>query len=236
MKKILSIDGGGISGIIPGQVLVALEKKIQVKTNDPEARLADFFDFFSGTSTGGILTCICLCPTPLNPQKVKFLAKQAVDLYVKHGNEIYDVKLWQKIKSAGGIIDEKYRAAALEFLLTQYFGNLKLSELLKPCLIPAYDIKRREALFFAQQDYEKNGSEKNFLVRDVCRATSAAPTFLETALVRSQTNKTFSLIDGGVFANNPSLCAYSEVRNVVNNPTVEDMFLVSLGTGSRHNS
>jgi len=55
MKKILSIDGGVIRGIIPGQVLIALETKLQQRTGNPEARIADFFDFFAGTSTGGIL-------------------------------------------------------------------------------------------------------------------------------------------------------------------------------------
>ena len=57
-KRILSIDGGGIRGIIAGQVLVALEKKLQKRSGNPDARLADYFDFFAGTSTGGILTCL----------------------------------------------------------------------------------------------------------------------------------------------------------------------------------
>ena len=76
MKKILSIDGGGIRGLIPGQVLVALEKKLQQKTNDPDARIASYFDFFAGTSTGGILTCLLLCPDENNPQKPKFSAEE----------------------------------------------------------------------------------------------------------------------------------------------------------------
>ena len=50
MKKILSIDGGGIRGLIPGQVLVAMEKKLQARTGNPEARLAEYFDFFAGTA------------------------------------------------------------------------------------------------------------------------------------------------------------------------------------------
>ncbi|MGH2624424.1 MAG: patatin-like phospholipase family protein, partial [Sphingobacterium sp.] len=58
MKKILSIDGGGIRGIIPGMILVALEEKLKHKTNNQEVAIVDFFDFFAGTSTGGILTCL----------------------------------------------------------------------------------------------------------------------------------------------------------------------------------
>jgi len=58
-KRILSLDGGGIRGIIPGRILCVLEKKLQDRTQNPEARISDFFDMIAGTSTGGILACIC---------------------------------------------------------------------------------------------------------------------------------------------------------------------------------
>jgi len=232
MKKILAIDGGGIRGIIPGQILIALERKLQLRTNNDRARIADYFDFFAGTSTGGILSCICLCPSEKDPGKARFSAEQAVNLYVENGHRIFDVTLLQRILSMNGTRDEKYNAAELEALLDLYFGNLRLSQLLKPCLIPSYDIKRREARFFAQHDYASKGESSDFLVRDVCRATSAAPTYFETALVQSLSNVSYPLIDGGVFANNPALCAYSEVSNANGNPTARDMFIVSLGTGS----
>lgn len=234
MKKILSIDGGGIRGIIPGQILVALEKKLQDHSGKPEARLADYFDFFAGTSTGGILTCICLCPSEEEPSKARFSAQDAVDLYMNHGEEIFDVNLWQRLRSGDGYLDEKYGEFALEKNLKNYFGDLKLSELLKPCIIPAYDIDRRSTYFFAQHDSAKKGEGRNFLVRDVCRATSAAPTYFETARIKSCSGVSYPLIDGGVFANNPALCAYSEVRNARDNPTAAEMFIVSIGTGSEH--
>ncbi|MBB6609992.1 patatin-like phospholipase family protein [Pontibacter sp. Tf4] len=234
MKRILSIDGGGIRGIIPGQVLVALEEKLQHRSGNSDARLADYFDFFAGTSTGGILTCISLCPSELDPTKARFSAQEAVDLYVHYGKDIFDVTLWQQLQSGFGTFDEKYNASALEELLERYFGELRLSQLLKPCLIPAYDTERRAAHFFAQHDSNKLGAGADFLVRDVCRATSAAPTYFETAMVRSCSGVPYSLVDGGVFANNPALCAYSEVRNAMGNPSAKDMFLVSLGTGSMH--
>lgn len=236
MKKILSIDGGGIRGIIPGQVMVSLERKLQNRTGNPDARLADFFDFFAGTSTGGILSCICLCPSEEDPTKARFSAQDAVNLYMNHGEEIFDVDFWKRLRSGRGYLDEKYEEFALEKYLKNYFGDLKLSELLKPCLIPAYDIDRRETHFFAQHDRAIKGEGCDFLVRDVCRATSAAPTYFETALVKSCSGVSYPLIDGGVFANNPALCAYSEVRNAKDNPTAGEMFLVSIGTGSKHTS
>jgi patatin-like phospholipase/acyl hydrolase len=236
MKKILSIDGGGIRGIIPGQVLVALERKLQEKSGNPDARLAEYFDFFAGTSTGGILTCICLCPSEEDPNKARFSAQEAVDLYMNHGDEIFNVSHWQRFSSGNGYLDEKYPAVALEKYLSKYFGEIRLSELLKPCLIPAYDIDKRSARFFAQHDREIEGEGSDFLVRDVCRATSAAPTYFETALIKSCSGVTYPLVDGGVFANNPALCAYSEVRNAKDNPTANEMFIVSIGTGSEHES
>ena len=91
MKKILSIDGGGIRGIVPGQVLVALEAKLQKGSGNPKARLADYFDFFAGTSTGGILTCLYLCPSGENAAKARYSAEEAVALYTAYGNAIFDV-------------------------------------------------------------------------------------------------------------------------------------------------
>lgn len=234
MKKILSIDGGGIRGIIPGQIMVALERKLQEKSGDPDARLAHYFDFFAGTSTGGILTCICLCPSEEDPTRARFSAQEAVDLYMNHGKEIFDVGFWKKLRAGKGYLDEKYGADALEKYLKNYFEDLKLSQLIKPCLIPAYDIERRRSHFFAQQDCTLKGEGCDFLVRDVCRATSAAPTYFESALVKSCSGVSYPLIDGGVFANNPALCAYSEVRNANDNPTANNMFMVSIGTGSKH--
>jgi patatin-like phospholipase/acyl hydrolase len=67
--RILSIDGGGIRGIIPATILWYLEERLQERTNNPEARLSDFFDFFAGTSTGGILVCNYLAPDPMNAKR-----------------------------------------------------------------------------------------------------------------------------------------------------------------------
>jgi patatin-like phospholipase/acyl hydrolase len=63
MNTILSIDGGGIKGIIPGMVLVEMERRLKERTGNPDAYIAEYFDFFAGTSTGGILICLMLCPS-----------------------------------------------------------------------------------------------------------------------------------------------------------------------------
>lgn len=236
MKKILSIDGGGIRGLIPGQVLVALEKKLQAKAGNPEARLAEYFDFFAGTSTEGILCCLLLCPDPKHPGKTKYSAEDAVDLYREYGDDIFSLTFWSRLFNKQPVFNSKYSAKALEEILKKYFAKVRLSELVKPCLLTAYDIQDRKTHFFAQHDFRKKGDGGDFYVRDVCRATSAAPTYFQTALVKSISGISYPLIDGGMYANNPGLCAYSEVRNSRGEPTAKDMFIVSLGTGSENRS
>src|SRR3954462_11448006 len=129
--NILSIDGGGIRGIIPGQVLVAVEEAIQAATGDSTKRIADVFDMVAGTSTGGILACLYLCPGDGN--RPKFSAKDAVNLYLQNGDDIFDVSIFKKIASLGGVADEKYDADVLEKTLTRYLGDVRLSQLLRPC-------------------------------------------------------------------------------------------------------
>lgn len=235
MKKIriLSLDGGGIRGILPGIILTQVEKKLQQRLEDPDIRLADMFDFMAGTSTGGILTLAYL--TPGKNTRTKLTAEEAVNIYLDRGDEIFDVSFLQKIKSGAGITDEKYDAAELEEALEDTFGDLKLSELLKPCIISSYDIRNGKPHFFKQS--KAKNKIHNFNVKDVARATSAAPTYFETARIKNDIDTPYPLIDGGVFVNNPTLVAYSEVRSMQFEgfeelPTAKDMMIVSIGTGS----
>ena len=231
-KRILSIDGGGIRGIIAGQILAAMERKLQAATGRPGARLAEFFDLVAGTSTGGILACLYLCPRTDRPRAPRFSAAEAVALYTDHGAEVFDLSVWRRIVTAGGLNDETYSAAGLEKLLADTFGNLALRDLVKPCLIPGYDIERRKAHFFTAHDARRR-PEKDFLVRDAARASAAAPTIFEPVKVKSLTGTEHALIDGGVFANNPALCAYAEARCFRGKPTAADMVIFSVGTGAK---
>lgn len=229
LTRILSIDGGGIRGIIPGQVLVFLEERLKKISNNSNARIADYFDLIAGTSTGGILTCAYLCPEKENSSRPKFTAQEVVNLYLERGAEIFSIPLRHKIKTTAGITDEKYPSAPLEKALVDYFGDVRLSQLLKPCLITSYDITRRQGHFFTQHDaIHKKGWD--YYVKDIARATSAAPTYFECAKVKSLTNINYPLIDGGVFVNNPTLCAYSEVHHKFK-VTAKEMAILSLGTG-----
>ena len=194
------------------------------------ARVADYFDLIAGTSTGGILTCLYLFPDA-DGTTTQFSATEAVDLYLKHGGDIFSRSIGQKMRSLFGLGDEKYSEKPLVESLGRFLDDRKLSELVKPCLITSYDIEKRQATFFTQHDAVLN-KDKDFSLIDVARATSAAPTFFQVANAKSRSNKQFSLIDGGVFANNPTLCAYSEARRKLDsNPSAKDMVILSLGTG-----
>lgn len=231
---ILSIDGGGIRGIIPATIIRYIEEAIQIKTGNGGARIADFIDLMAGTSTGGILVCAYLAPAD-GSQRPKFTAKEALNLYKERGGKIFELSFWQKVSSANGAVDEKYPADALEKALEEYFGNTLLNQLLKPCLIPSYDIENRKGKFFTS--YNSQADTRNFQVKDLARATSAAPTYFETANIKSVYGVSYALIDGGVFVNNPALCAYAEARTMifqnkgVSFPSAKDMLLISLGTG-----
>lgn len=229
--KILSIDGGGIRGIIPGQVLVALEKKIQKKYNDPNKRIADVFDLIAGTSTGGILTCLYLCPDPAT-NRPRFTANDAVNLYLQNGDNIFDVSIFRAITTVEGLAGPKYSADALETILKNYLGDLKLSQLLKPCLITAYDITRRQAKFFNQKDFTVEPlPEPDYFLRDIARATSAAPTYFAPANIQTLNDTVYPLVDGGVFANNPTMCACVEAFGYDPQLKVTELKVLSLGTG-----
>ena len=235
---ILSIDGGGIRGVIPAVILNHLEKELRRISKKPDVKLVDFFDFVAGTSTGGILACLYLFPDG-DSNRPKHSTDEALELYLRNGEQIFHAHKWDLLAKLDGLMKEKYSAKHLETLLSDYFENQKLSKLVKPCLITSYEMTSRKAYFFRSVD-AKDGID-DFLVKDVARATSAAPTYFEPALIKSMNGQELTLIDGGVFANNPALCAYAEVRRTEFSkydsksnkyPSAKDMMIVSVGTGT----
>lgn len=227
------MDGGGIRGIISGQILCYVENKLKELTHDPSATISSYFDLIAGTSTGGILTCAYLCPG--ENSKPKFSAVDAVDIYLKSGPKIFHNSIWNEISSFHGIRGPKFSDYGLETNLLKYFGNIKLSDLLKPCLITSYDTRRRYVHLFTSHD-AKQKSGYDFYIKDVARATSAAPSYFRTAGIRSISGVNYSLIDGGIFANNPALCGFAEASKLYSNPekplSVAEVMILSIGTGS----
>lgn len=141
---LLSLDGGGIRGIISCIILKYIEEQLQ-QHDQPEAKLGDYFDLIAGTSTGGLITALLLCPD--EHQKAKFSVTEALQLYTEKGASIFDVSFWDKLLNPFGLFKEKIDDTPLEQELARVFGSLELRHLIKPCLITAYDISARKATF-----------------------------------------------------------------------------------------
>jgi uncharacterized protein len=208
--RVLSIDGGGIRGIIPALVLAELEGRAGRRT-------FELFDLIAGTSTGGILACALCAPDSLP-------AAELVGLYGQRGPDIFDRSLFQRIHSAEGLLDEKYDGAALDRVLEHYLSNKRLSEARPDLIVPAYDTAGPGPYFFKTRKARESEAD-DFPLSTVARATSAAPTYFEALPAGKR-----SLVDGGVFAVNPAMCALAEVLRFT--PGAE-VYVLSLGTGQR---
>lgn len=219
--KILSIDGGGIRGIIPALILAEIEKR----TGKPVAKM---FDLIAGTSTGGILTMALTRPGARG--KPRFTAERVVDLYEKEGKRIFSRSIWHRIHAVGNLLEEKYPSKGLEKVLKEYLGATRLKDSLTETLVTAYEIEDRVPWFFARHKARKRPGTHDFPMTQVAHATSAAPTYFEPVKIQTKNGRDeYALIDGGVFANNPAMCAYVEARTL--HPKSKDFLVLSLGTG-----
>ena len=230
--RVLSIDGGGIRGIIPAKVIVKIEELLQQYSQNPETRISDYFDLIAGTSTGSILAALYLCPYEIGGTKVKYSAQEALDLYLNYGADIFERSWKTQTIDYFGLGSPLYKADKLEQMLDAYFGDIRLADLVKPCLFPAYDIESGKAIFFNQINAYHH-MNRNYLVKEVVRGSTAAPTYFPIAKISDHfEGRTYSLIDGGMFANNPALCAYIEACKFPFQPSPSDIMILSLGTGS----
>jgi patatin-like phospholipase/acyl hydrolase len=195
--RILSIDGGGIRGLIPALVLAEIERRC----GRPAGQL---FDLVAGTSTGAIIACALTRPDPLPAERI-------AEIYVEEGPEIFDRSLRKTITSAGGLLDERYDDAGLVASLERHLGGVRLAEAEPDILLTVYDLEARESLFLDR--------ETDMSMVDAAHASSAAPSYFEPVRIGDLT-----LVDGGVYATNPAMCALALADEPVE-------LLVSLGTG-----
>ncbi|MBK8565719.1 MAG: patatin-like phospholipase family protein [Saprospiraceae bacterium] len=240
--KILSIDGGGIRGIIPGMVVAEIEKRM----GKPACKI---FDLMAGTSTGGIIACGLVIPDPDDDVEPRYSAMQLVELYQKEGKRIFEGGSSKFFSMLSALVECTYAHEGIEGVLAEYFGDAELKDALKNILITSYDIELRKPMYFKSRlAKDKNlADEENFKMTQVTRATSAAPTYFQPTRILSPKQMHYSLVDGGVFANNPSVLAYAEAkelyklrsgREINAMPTPEEgvpYFMLSLGTGRTFN-
>ncbi|WP_264336581.1 MULTISPECIES: patatin-like phospholipase family protein [unclassified Wolbachia] len=208
IKYILSVDGGGIRGIIPAIILAEIEQRTR-KT------IAEIFDLMAGTSTGGIVVA-GLC----KKDKPQYSANDLVEFYQEYGSYIFKSSFFRR-SILSWFNCTQYPHKNIEYVLHKYFGDDVFKNTLSNVLITSYDIHNNCPFFF------KSWKEGNIKLKDALRAATAAPTyFIPKHLKINQINRV--LVDGGVFANNPAACAYASGKRLFPN---DDILLLSVGTG-----
>jgi uncharacterized protein len=213
IRRILSIDGGGIRGVIP----IAILAYIEARTGKPISQL---FDLVAGTSTGAILGLGLTAQNRLG--EPLYTAAEICKLYEQEIPNIFrNPQTW-----LGNLLMPKYKSFAFQKVLRNFLGDSLLSGALTDLLIPCYDIEHRLPFVFKSRSARAE-SQCDFRMKDVALAASASPTLFHP--VRVPTPGGFvCLVDGGVFANNPTMLAVAEMKSVYPG---DDVIVVSIGTG-----
>lgn len=204
MHKILSIDGGGIRGIIPIRILERL--------NVENPGFSSKFDLYAGTSTGGVIAAgLADGMTP------SFL----LDMYVDLSNDVFYDTVFDDIKDWGMLLGAQYSSDALNRLLSENMGDKRLGDLKKNVLISAFDLYDAEKEHWKPKFFHNypDGDLSESIVDVVCR-TAAAPMYFPIYQ---------GYIDGGVVANNPSMCALAQALH--EGIHLDQIAVLSLGTG-----
>lgn len=218
--RILSIDGGGVRGIIPAIWLEDLEKRLG-------GPLYEYFDLIVGTSTGSILACSVAAGMP---------ASQAVDFYKRCSSSVFPQdqgkgNVFSRAKDVlRQLYEPKYSGEGLTRVLNNVFADLKMGDLKRPTMITSFNLINRRALML--KSWQERHDELR--VADVCQASSAAPTFFPAHVIELGHAK-LPLIDGGVVAGSPSSVGLTEAMRLNRKKGAEielsQYVMVSLGTG-----
>lgn len=209
-KKILSIDGGGVRGIIALQFLKNLE-------NEKNIKISEYFDAFAGTSTGALIVILL--------SYFKYSASEILEnVYnVDNLSSIMHSSWWHRLFS----FKAKYTDVNKLKLISSLFDNKDPSiyDVDKHLMVVAYNPITKQPILF--RNYF---DQPNYSLLDICNATSAAPTIYPMAKIRvPNTDSEFIWgIDGGVYCNNPSNIIYQDIYEMYPDCTIS---LLSLGTG-----
>ncbi len=213
--KILSIDGGGVRGVIPAVFL----NEIEGRTSRPISHL---FNMVAGTSCGGIIAAGLSFPSS-DIYRPCYTASDIVQLFKKESKNIFSTgNIFMSLinRATYNLFQESYTDKGRKELFSNYFGKTKIKDALTDLLIPTYcESHGNQAYVFKSWDSENNRTS----VLDVLMATSAAPTFFPPYKIDGKT-----YLDGGVNLNNPTMRAYTESMCKSSNKK----FVLSLGTGS----
>ncbi|KQK21408.1 patatin-like protein 1 isoform X2 [Brachypodium distachyon] len=240
---VLTIDGGGIRGLIPGTILAFLEDRLQ-ELDGPDARLADYFDCIAGTSTGGLITAMITAPG--EEGRPLFAAEDINRFYLDNGPQIFPQKRSSLMSVLASLTRPRYNGKFLHGKIRSMLGETRVCDTLTDVVIPTFDVRLLQPIIFSTYD-AKSMPLKNALLSDVCISTSAAPTFLPAHYFQTEDDngkvREYNLIDGGVAANNPTMVAMTQITKKIMAKDKEELYpvkpsdcgkflVLSIGTGS----
>lgn len=207
--QILALDGGGIKGVFSAAVLTAIEEDLGVL-------VTDHFDLITGTSTGGIIA-IGL-GLGLRP-------RQMLEFYVDKGAQIFRNR--SGLNSLMHWLLHKYPQNRLREALCEVFQERLLGDSVKRLVLPAYNLGEDDVYLFKTPHHERLRRDWKVPAWKVALATSAAPTYFPCC----RHLEGMRLIDGGVWANNPTMVGIAEAVSVLNVPLAA-IRVLSVGTCS----
>jgi patatin-like phospholipase/acyl hydrolase len=209
--KIISIDGGGVRGVIPALILCEIERRCGRK-------LSKSVDFLAGTSTGAIIAASLSLPVSLeNITQPKYSASDVLEFYVEKSSSIFS----SETANLFGRFTTKYTGSKLADEFKRNFQDRCLNESLTELLIPTVNHYTN----FSLRKFTKKDTRVSYV--DALLATTAAPTFFPAHKI---SNEHGYFQDGGLRANNPAQLAYDFAINNLNKDK-NKMFVLSLGTG-----
>lgn len=206
MKRILTIDGGGIKGVVPAAFLACIEESIP-------HRIAEYFDLIVGTSTGGIIAL---------GLGLGLSAADILAFYEGHGPRIFCGN--PRFKSARWWFRAKYDPQPLRSALVQIFQDKTLGQSTKRLVVPSFNPDTGEVHVWKTSHDERLLRDFRTSAVDVALSTAAAPTYFPTHQLDNGT----PLIDGGMWANNPIAVAMVEAIGILKWPA-DEVRVLSLG-------
>jgi patatin-like phospholipase/acyl hydrolase len=151
------------------------------------------------------------------------------DLYVKKGPKIFDDSWMDDLVDLGKLRGADYNIKPLRREVKRLFGDVTLRRLKKRVLITSFDLDNEAPM-------ERTWKPKlfhNFPGRDNDGAATAAQVALYTCAAPTYFPSVDGYVDGGVYANNPAMCAVAQTQDRRYSETsLDDVVLFSIGTGT----
>ena len=218
IRWLLSLDGGGVSGIMQLQIIAEIEK-ITKKS------VVELFDGIAGTSTGGIIACLLTMPNPKNPNMPLYSAQDLLDIFTARREEFFQSK-WQ---SCHGLFKTRYKTTSLKNLLKSLLGNNQFSERLLPTVVVTHNLITNEERLISSNDSE------DFFSWSVALATSAAPTYFKPQRIfpvgAHPSHRGYVLSGGATCMNNPTMAGIALMHGAYK-VDPDNLNVLSLGSGT----